>query len=489
MELLDHETCYQAISRRDNRFDGRFYTGVTTTGIFCRPSCPARTPKSSNVRFYSHAAAASEAGFRPCRRCRPELSPGHPEWNRRNDLTGKAMKLIEAGVVDRIGVSGLAADLGVSERHLRRELLATVGTGPLQLARARRLWLARLLLDQTALTVTDIAYASGFGSLRQFNDSMRTAFGAPPSALRRRVGPLPALSTVSLKLPCRGPLRWTTLHRFLNARAIPGLECTHGDRFRRIVPGGWIEIGPAPTAPETLLLDCSLERLSDLAELLPIVRTVADLDTDLETIEDHFQSDSVLADRLQYTELARLPGPFDRFEVTIRAIVGQQISVTGARTLLGRLLTIAAPDGTDHFPTPTELATADLEGLGMPKRRKATITAMARAVADGTVELGPHVDREVLAAQLLSVPGIGPWTAGYISMRTRSDPDGWPTGDLALRRSTGWSDEELDLRADSWRPWRAYAALLLWNSDPTVNKKPAPNSAAGTTNPAGTKKA
>lgn len=498
METLDHQTCYQAISRRDARFDGRFYTAVTTTGIFCRPSCPARTPKSVNVRFFAHAATASEAGYRPCRRCRPELAPGHPEWNRRADLTGRALKLIEAGTVDAAGVAGLASQLGVSERHLRRELQSTVGTGPLQLARTRRLWLARLLLDQTTLPVTDVAFAAGFKSIRQFNDSIRRAFDAPPSALRRRVLTEATSSTVTLQLPSRGPLRWSGLHAFFAHRVIPGLESVTETTFRRHVPGGWIEFsgpgddeadhdGPSDTTRHSLTLTCSLDRLSDLAELLPLVRRVTDLDTDLAPIEAHLAQDPLLAARLTTTPLGRLPGALDPFEVAIRAIVGQQVSVAAARTLLGRLIAIAngsdsAPDSNgelpsvDRFPPPELLAGCSLDALGMPQRRKDTIRAVAGAVADGSVVLGPLTDPAETTAALLALPGIGPWTAGYIAMRASGDPDGWPEADLALRRSADLADAELERRAADWRPWRAYAALLLWSSDPTTKNSKTNNS-------------
>jgi AraC family transcriptional regulator of adaptative response / DNA-3-methyladenine glycosylase II len=499
MDHLDPDTCYQAISRRDSRFDGRFYTAVTSTGIFCRPSCPARTPKRANVVFYPHAAAASAAGFRPCRRCRPELAPGHPEWNRRSDLTGKALSLIESGLVERAGVTGLASELGVSERHLRRELRATVGTGPLQLARSRRLWLARLLLDQTDLSVTDVAFASGFGSLRQFNDSIRRAFGATPTELRRRPGNPADPSTVTLQLPTRGPLRWGSLHRFLAARAIPGLEEADGHRFRRHLPGGWIELAPtAPGGPvgdsgsgTDLWVTCSLERLSDLADLLPRLRRVADLDTDLDTVDDHLTTDSELARRLAISPVPRLPGAFDEFELAVRAVIGQQVSVAAARTLLGRLVALTtgsdpgpigspigngrgAGSGLDpepkaaRFPTPAEVAAAPLDRLGIPASRRTTLSALARAVDDGTVPLGPHVDPGQAEAALRTVPGIGPWTAGYVRMRALSDPDGWPPGDLGLRRSLGLTPPELESRAERWRPWRAYAALLLWHTDPTT---------------------
>ncbi|MEL7157860.1 MAG: Ada metal-binding domain-containing protein [Actinomycetota bacterium] len=480
MESLDHQQCYDVISRRDARFDGRFYTAVTSTGIFCRPSCPARTPKRANVRFYPHAATASEAGFRPCRRCRPELAPGHPEWNRRADLTGKALRAIEAGVVDRVGVKGLAAQLGVSERHLRRELQREVGTGPLQLARARRLWLARLLLDQTSLPVTEVAYAAGFGSLRQFNDSVRAAFDAPPSELRRRRAIGAGGGAVELQLPCRGRLGWDALHGFFAARAIPGLEEATETGLRRHLGDGWIEL--RSDSPDALTLTCSLPALSTLADVLPIVRRVADLDTDLEPIEAHLRADPELARRLDAVPLGRLPGPFDPFEVAVRAVVGQQVSVAGARTLLGRLLTLVRQrsdeTGPTGFPTPEAVLATSLDDLGMPQRRRDTIHTVARAVADGTVDLGPHGDGAAVAAALLDLPGVGPWTAGYIAMRALSDPDGWPEADLVLCQSLGVSKAELAARSEPWRPWRAYAALVLWSTAAPRTKpsnRPAPD--------------
>jgi len=484
---LDHQACYEAIQRRDARFDGRFYTGVTSTGIFCRPSCPARTPQSRNVTFFAHAAAASTAGFRPCRRCRPELAPGHPEWNRRADLTGKALVLIEQGVVDTEGVAGLASQLGVSERHLRRELNAVVGTGPTQLARSRRLWLARLLLDQTNLAVTDVAFASGFSSVRQFNDAFKQAFAATPSELRRRPDTAAAGATeLTLTLSCRGPARWPDLHRFLTPRAIAGVELSTPDRFRRGVPGGWVELQGADT-DDRIVLRCGLDRLDRVAQLVPMVRRVADLDTDLEPVTAHLGADARLAERLAQRPLPRLPGTFDPFELAIRAVVGQQISVAAARTMLAKLVVLAttstgtatvddrskdddasaaAPTAVVHqgFPTAEQIAAAPLERLGMPGRRRATVRAVAEGVADGRIDLSPATDRERTVARLLELPGIGPWTAGYIAMRALNDPNGWPAGDLVLRNSLGISARDLERRSQSWAPWRAYAALLLWNT-------------------------
>ena len=480
---LDHAACYEAVRRRDARFDGRFYTAVTTTGIFCRPSCPARTPRSTNVRFFAHAAAASEAGFRPCRRCRPELAPGHPEWNRRADLVGRAMALIEQGVVDRDGVRGLADRLGVSERHLRRELTAEVGAGPVQLARTRRLWLARDLLDQTNLSVTDVAFASGFGSVRQFNDAFRQAFDATPTSLRRRPDTAATGATeLTLTLRGRGPARWHDLHRFLRARTVDGLEVAGDDRFRRGIAGGWIELSGLAD-DQGIRVDASLDRLDRMAELIPLLRRVADLDTDREAVADHLRLDPDLGRRLDDRPLPALPGAFDPFELAVRAVVGQQVSVAGAATTLARLLDVVAdssPDDTDHdsglrhhgFPTAEAVALAPLDRVGMPDRRRQTIRALAEAVADGRIDLSPAVDLRQLEQQLLDLPGIGPWTAGYVAMRALGDPDGWPSGDLVLRQSLSpaagplLAGRDLDRRAEDWRPWRGYAAMLLWATAP-----------------------
>jgi AraC family transcriptional regulator of adaptative response / DNA-3-methyladenine glycosylase II len=488
---LDHSACYEAIRRRDARFDGHFYTAVTTTGIFCRPSCPARTPRSSNVRFYNHAAAASNAGFRPCRRCRPELAPGHPEWNRRTDLVGKALAQIEQGVVDTEGVAGLAANLGVSERHLRRELNEVVGAGPNQLARTRRLWLARLMLDQTNLAITDVAFASGFSSVRQFNDAFRQAFDATPTSLRRRPDTAATGATeLTLTLQCRGSLQWPQLHRFLSARAIDGVEQATSDVFRRAVDGGTIELG-TDRSGQRLMLRCSLDRLDRVAHLIPLVRQVADLDADLESITEHLGTDPELRRRLDHTPLPRVPGAFDPFELAVRAVIGQQVSVAGARTTLGKLVALATA-GTDHeqtedgaagpqpltpFPTAEQILNAPLDRLGVPSRRRETVKALAAAVAGGSIDLSSAADRDQTTARLLDLPGIGPWTAGYIAMRGLNDPNGWPVGDLVLRNSLNVDAAELERRADRWKPWRGYAALLLWNTSRLEQADPRPPTA------------
>ena len=480
MSIPDHDTCYAAIQRRDARFDGRFFTGVKTTGIFCRPSCPARTPKSGNITFYPHAASALAAGFRPCRRCRPELAPGHHEWDRSTELTSRTLKAIEAGVADRNGVAGLAHFLGVSERHLRRELQATIGTTPNQLTKVRRLSIARILLDQTSLPVSDIAWASGFGSVRQFNDSIRSTFGATPSQLRRQPSTPPQSRPITLSLRSRGELGWDHLFRFLSSRAIAGLEeAIESDQsdeppvFRRNTAGGYIDLTGYDS---TLSVRCHIDDLSSVANILPRVRAVTDLDTDLEPIADHLGGDQALAVTLKQLGPLRVPGAFDLFEVGVRAIVGQQVSVPGARTLLGNLLDATCRrvgnDDTDQqarprfdrFCSPEELAVADLTSLGMPQARKQTIVRLAQAVVDNSVQFSPHSDPDQLRKSLLSIKGIGPWTAGYITMRAIKDPDSWPVGDLVLCRALGLDTKELAQRAATWSPWRAYGAMLAWNT-------------------------
>ena len=474
---LDHVACYQAISRRDRRFDGRFYTGVTTTGIFCRPSCPARTPARKNVTFFSHAASAVDAGFRPCRRCRPELAPAHPEWNRRADLASRAVALIEQGVVDREGVGGLSSRLGVSERHLRRELVTEVGTGPQQLARTRRLWLARALLDQTSLPVTEIAFASGFSSIRQFNDSFRRAFAATPTELRRRPTPIPGeKSMVRLTLASRGSLGWGHLSYFLSTHTIPGLESWVDGRFRRNVPGGWVELS-ATEDDQALVVACRLDQLGDLADLIPTIRLAVDLDSDLESISERLSTDLELARLISASEtgaVPRLPVAFDRFELAVRAVVGQQVSVAAACTTLGKLLNLVEPDVEHHqrFPSPEQFLAAPLHQFGMPPQRREAIRSVARAVIDGDVDLSLHADPDRAEQQLLSIAGIGPWTAGYITMRGFGHPDGWPTNDLVLARQLGVKGPELQRWAERLRPWRAYAAMTIWAAATSPNRAP-----------------
>lgn len=386
------------------------------------------------------------------------------------------MALIEQGVVDREGVGGLASRLGVSERHLRRELVSEVGTGPNQLARTRRVLLARRLLDETSLAVTDIAFASGFTSIRQFNESFRRAFDATPTELRRRPGRSATNrnddSVVTLTLASRGRLGWKSLHAFLATHVIPGLEVADADRFRRHLPGGWVELTGGPE-DRSVVITCSLDDLSELSSLIPTIRLLCDLDSDIDAIGRELMAHPDLAPLLLHDSepvaVPRLPGAFDRFELAIRAVVGQQISLRAAHTMLGKLLDLVNPGDDTHrsFPTPAELLASPLDELGMVSRRRETIRTVARAVDEGQVDLSIEADPAEAEQALSTLPGIGPWTAGYITMRAFGHPDGWPSSDLVLARRLGLSGRELDARAESWRPWRAYAAMTIWNGPRT----------------------
>nr|WP_205830001.1 Ada metal-binding domain-containing protein [Microbispora sp. CL1-1] len=526
---LDFDACYLAVSARDSRFDGRFYTAVTTTGIYCRPICPARTPARGNVRFYRHAAAAEAAGFRPCRRCRPELSPGDPGWDVRADLVGRALRLIDDGVADETGVAGLARRLHVTERHLHRLFAAELGTGPLAVARTRRLLLAKQLLTETTLPMADVAFAAGFGSVRQFNAAMKESYGFAPGELRKTNGPMHekgspvALTTgLTLRLGHREPYDAQSVLRFLAARAIPSVEavCRSGDdvtAYTRAVPGGSITLRPAAGHVRLTVRTTETHRLS---RLVARCRRLLDLDADPGAVREILGGTS-LGPLVAARPGLRVPGAYDGFEAAVRAVVGQQISVAGARTLLGRIAARAglpavpatgdaAADGTDvlavaagsgareleaatvkvrgveaaavgaHeteplaagqvpllFPTADRLAAADLDGLGLTTRRVATIRALAEAVASGAIDLDGADDPADTVARLLEIPGIGPWTASYIALRALRDPDAWPEGDLVLRKTM----ERLGIAADEaerWRPWRAYAALHLWSHASTA---------------------
>ncbi|MFC4531469.1 DNA-3-methyladenine glycosylase 2 family protein [Sphaerisporangium dianthi] len=511
-QTLDFDSCYRAASARDTRFDGRFYTAVTSTGIYCRPICPARTPARRNVRFYRHAAAAEAAGFRPCRRCRPELSPGDPGWDVPADLVGRALRLIDDGVADESGVAGLAQRLHVTERHLLRLFTAQLGAGPLAVARTRRLLLAKQLLTETPLPITDVAFAAGFGSVRQFNATMKEAYGFVPGELRTSSGPGAAGRGIARPGPCapgapaaltlrlnhRAPYDAETLFGFLAARAIPGVEEAGPGGYRRAVPGGMIELTPAAGH---VSLSVTLDDTRHLAKIVSRCRRLLDLDADPAAIADALGA-TALRPLVSDRPGLRVPGAFDGFELAVRAVVGQQISVAGARTLLGRIAAragaaarpadslqpadpvqpaeparAAEPDRRGDgdgakgggkpflvFPTAERLAEADLSGLGLTGRRTATLKTLAEQVAAGELDLDAGADPAEAAGRLMAIPGIGPWTSGYIVMRALRDPDAWPAGDLGLRRAM----RALDIPEDDierWRPWRAYAAMHLWSSE------------------------
>ncbi|MGR6923813.1 AlkA N-terminal domain-containing protein [[Actinomadura] parvosata] len=472
---LDFDSCYRAVSSRDARFDGRFYTAVTTTRIYCRPICPARTPSARNVRFYRHAASAEAAGFRPCKRCRPELSPGDPGWDVRGDLVGRALRLIDDGAADEQGVAGLAQRLHITERHLHRLFVAELGVGPLAVARTKRLLLAKQLLTETALPVTEVAFAAGFGSVRQFNATMRETYGFTPSELRATAGPRTQKpeavhgpgtklgtgtggATLRLRLHWREPYDVDGVFAFLASRAIPGLEVADLTSYARAVPGGTITLTPRR---DHIALDVSVADTRQLARVVARCRRLLDLDADPEAIGQALGPTS-LGPLVAARPGLRVPGAFDGFELAVRAVVGQQISVAGARTLLGRIVArAAAPDGL--FPTPAHLLDTDLTGLGLTGRRIDTLKDLATRLVHGHIDLDGGQDPAEAVAELLEVRGIGPWTASYIALRALRDPDAWPTGDLVLNKRMAALGIPHD-HIERWRPWRAYAALHLWSS-------------------------
>ncbi|MEO8602437.1 MAG: AlkA N-terminal domain-containing protein [bacterium] len=480
---LDDATCYRAMRTRDRRFDGRFFIGVRTTGIYCRPVCPARPPKLENITFYACAAAAEAAGFRACKRCRPETAPGTPAWVGSSAVVARALRLIGAGALDDEdagGIDALAARLGIGERQLRRLFEQHLGAAPGAVARAQRLHFARALIDDTALPMGEIAFAAGYRSVRQFNHAMRASFGSPPRDLRRTRAAAAARSAdaLSIRLPYRPPLDWRTMLDFLAVRATPGVESVRDGVYRRTLrvgdSAGWIEMRALPD--EAAL--CVQLRPADGRAALAVVeaaRRLADLGADPHAIGTHLRSDAVLSPLVAARPGLRVPGAWDPFELAVRAVVGQQVTVRGATTLMGRLVERCgervdlAADLTHLFPKPATLAAADLSGVGMPGARIAALQGLAAAVADGRVQLDAARGLDDVVARLTALPGIGEWTAQYIAMRGLGEPDAFPHGDLGLRAALGngagpLSTKALSSAAEAWRPWRAYAAMHLWNS-------------------------
>ncbi|MET7425288.1 AlkA N-terminal domain-containing protein [Dactylosporangium sp. NPDC005555] len=455
---LDFETCRRAATSRDARFDGVFVTAVRSTKIYCRPSCPAITPKAENVRFLPTAAAAQREGFRACLRCRPDAAPGSPEWDVRGDVVGRAMRLIADGVVDRGGVPGLAGRLGYTERHLHRMLTAEVGAGPLALARAQRAQTARVLIETTRLGLAEIAFAAGFGSVRQFNDTVREIYGRTPSDLRvRRSQPSHDPGVVSVRLPFRAPLHAEALLSFLGDRAIDGIDGRDGDSYTRNLrlPHG---AGTAVLTPGDGHVAATL-RLADLRDLAPAVarcRRLFDLDADPAAVDAALSDDPLLAPLVLKEAGVRVPRAVDGFEIAVRAVVGQQISVAAARTVLRRLA----------LSTPLELLSLPDSAFSMPAARRRTLRALATATLDG-LHLDGSGDRAETVARLKELPGIGDWTASYVAMRALGDPDAFLPTDLGVlrgARALGLPDDPRSLaaHAERWRPWRSYAVIRLW---------------------------
>ncbi|MFT4011243.1 MAG: Ada metal-binding domain-containing protein [Nocardioidaceae bacterium] len=479
MDATDTAACYRAVKSRDRRFDGVFYTGVRTTGIYCRPSCPAVTPKPGNVTFYPSAAAAQAAGFRACRRCLPDATPGSPAWDVVADVTGRAMRLIADGTVERDGVDGLAARLGYSARHLNRLLTSTVGAGPLALARARRAQTARTLIDTTTLGFADIAFASGFASIRQFNDTIREVYAATPSQLRGRSridgG---GAGRVTVRLAVRTPFHGRALWEFLSARIVPGVETAGAGWYARTLrlPYGHgivrLDLSvdePAPRA--TAFVPCSLELadLRDLATAVERCRRLIDADCDPIAVDDTLADDPTLASRVRTAPGLRVPGQVDGNEIAVRAVLGQQVSVKSAATTAARLTRLAGTpvattqQGLTHlFPEPDAIAALDPDALPMPRTRGHALVGLCRALADGDVRLDRSLERGEVRARLLALPGIGPWTADYIALRALGDPDVFLPTDLGVRRSLGLEPTAVAAVAERWRPWRSYALMHLW---------------------------
>jgi AraC family transcriptional regulator of adaptative response / DNA-3-methyladenine glycosylase II len=476
--LADPASCYRAVSSRDSRWDGRLYLGVVTTGVYCRPSCAARTPLARNCRYFGTAAAAVAAGFRACRRCRPDALPGTRDDDVRADLAARALRLIRDGVVDEIGVAGVAARLHVSERHLHRVLLAEVGVGPLRLAQSRRAQVARLLVEQSDLTMTDVAFASGFSSVRQFNDVMRDEFGRPPSSLRGRRElsdrrPARAGSRLTVALQYREPYAVDAVWTYLSARLVPGVEERRGDTLVRRQRGGASEPSEVhvdrPSAG-AVRVGLDLTSLDDLGPLVGRLRRWLDLDADPTAVDEVLGADSALAHRVRRTPGMRVPGSLDGFELATRAVVGQQVSVAGARTMLGRLAAEVGPG--DALPSALEVAQAGDSGLravGLTGARAATLVSLAEAVTTGRLALDPGTDRDEARAVLRRIRGIGAWTTEYIALRALADPDAWPGTDLLLARRV--ASEGCD--PDRWRPWRGYAAMHLWTEPTHPPEEPA----------------
>lgn len=480
---------YGALASRDARFDGQFIAGVHTTGIYCRPSCPAMTPKPGNVSFYRTAAAAHEAGLRACKRCQPDAVPGSPDWNLHDDLASRAMRLVHDGVVEREGVEGLARRLGYTSRHVTRVLRAELGAGPLALARANRAQTARSLLAATELSVSDIAFASGFGSLRQFNETIAEVYRSTPTELRRiarsgvRAGAVApdarmgdTTTPLTLRLPARAPFDGRGLFRFFADHAIPGLETGDETSFSRPLA---LPSGPADVTvrqdPERagVIVSARLAALADVPALSSRVRRMFDLDADSVAIDDALSADPVLAPLVNSVPGIRIPGGADGAETLFRTLIGQQISVAAARTVVGRLV---AALGGGQFPTAAVIAERGAEVLRGPANRVAAIIGVADAVASGTLRLDLETPVAELRAQLLALPGVGPWTADYLAMRALGNPDTFLDSDLVIRQSADAcglpsAPKALAHRAAAWAPWRSYATLQLWRHRPAATRR------------------
>ncbi|MGK2857928.1 MAG: AlkA N-terminal domain-containing protein [Thermoanaerobaculia bacterium] len=475
---MDESQCYRAMLSRDRRFDGRFFTGVRTTGIYCRPVCPARAPRRENATYFPCAAAAEEAGFRPCLRCRPETAPGTPAWDGSSTTVARALRLIDDGALDDGGIDHLATRLGVSSRHLRRLFEEHLGASPISVALTRRLHFARRLLTDTTLPMTEVAFSAGFSSLRRFNDAAVKAWRMAPTSVRRRA-PGASRGVIELTLGYREPFDWDGLLGFLRARAIAGVELIEGNVYRRTVrhgdAAGVVEIRPDGTAP-ALRLSVPIDFARDLGAIARRARRLFDLDADPVAIGAALSRDPFLARLVKRNPGRRVPGCWDPFELAVRAILGQQVSVKGASTLAARLVRSLGPaveSGDERldrvFPSSETVARSRLDDVGLTVARAATIRRFASAMATHELRLDSASSLDAAVTAMTSIEGIGPWTAHYIAMRAMGEPDAFPASDLGVRKALADNgalpgERSVLRRAEGWRPWRAYAAMLLWGS-------------------------
>ena len=479
---IDAAACYRALVSRDPRFDGRFFTGVTTTGVYCRPICPARTPGRGNVKFYPCAAAAEADGFRPCRRCRPDTAPGTPAWQGAPVTVARGLRLIRDGVLDEEGLDAFAARLGLGARQVRRLFETHVGATPSDIARLRRVHFARALLDDGSLRLTDIAFASGFQSVRQFNHAFRQTFKAAPRSLRGRDARAGDDGVLEMRLAFRPPFDHVWLLDLLAGRAAPGVEAVADGEYRRTIAigdaRGWMAVrrakGPGSRG-NALAVRVSAGLGAHLMRIASGTRRVFDLDADPATIGRALSTDARMAALVRKRPGLRVPGAWHPFEIATRAIVGQQVSVEAATTIVGRVVARAGeavttpfPELTRVFPDPAAVAAADLSNIGMPGRRTDTLKRFAAGVADGRIVLEIAGSYEETVRALCEIPGIGPWTAEYIALRALGEPDAFPAGDLGLRKALGngapAAERDVAAMSEAWRPWRGYAAMYLWAS-------------------------
>ncbi len=473
---IDGDICYRALASRDARFDGRFFTGVLTTGVYCRPVCPARTPRRHNCRFFGSAAAAADAGFRPCLRCRPESSPGTPAWAGTSATVTRALRMIAEGALADGDAEALAERLGMGGRQLRRLFVEHLGAPPAAVEQTRRIHFAKKLLDETDLSITQIAFSAGFNSVRRFNGAMLDTYGRSPRELRRRGAPPMRPAVIRLRLGYRPPFDWRQVIGFLALRAIPGVEVAGVEGYSRSVAIGDYRgvIRVVPGTGDYLLLETEAAAAPELPRIVARVRSLFDLGADPDVIDAQLAGDRQLRPLVRRRPGIRVPGAWDGFELAVRAVLGQQVTVRGASTLAGRIaaahgeaLPIASAGIDRLFPRPAALQSFD--GRGMPSRRAATIRALASAVLNRPALLTPDRHRDAFFADIEEIPGFGPWTAHYVAMRALGEPDAFPASDLGLRRAFAAIDangtpsaRSLEQRAEAWRPWRSYAAMHLW---------------------------